>query len=85
MTIVFQKKFEKDFKKFPLKVKEKFNERLIIFEKDQFDPILNNHSLIGKYLGYRSINVTGDLRAIFKKNGDTAIFTDIDSHSNLYG
>lgn len=84
MIIVFQKKFEKDFKKLPLKLKERFNERLTIFVKDQFDPILNNHSLTGKYLGYRSINVTGDLRAIFKKNNYTAFFTNIDSHSNLY-
>lgn len=67
MNIVFQKGFEKDFKKLSLKQKEKFNQRLTIFEKDQFEPILNNHALIGKYLGCRSINVTGDLRAIYKK------------------
>lgn len=85
MIIVFQDKFEKAFPKFPKKVKEKFKERLIIFERDQFDPVLNNHSLKGKYLGYRSINITGDLRAIYKKDGVDIIFVTIDSHSNLYG
>lgn len=84
MIIVFQKKFEKKFKKLPLKIKEKFNERLIIFEKDEFDLVLNNHQLKGKYQGYRSINVTGDLRAIYKRNEDSATFVAIDSHSNLY-
>lgn len=85
MIIVIQKGFEKDLKKTPLKVQEKFFDRLTLFEKDQFNPSLNNHALKGTYLGYRSINVTGDIRAIFKKNDDTIIFVAIDSHSNLYG
>ena len=52
---------------------------------DEFDPILNNHALKGKYLGYRSINITGDLRVLYKKEGNMMIFTVIDTHSNLYG
>ena len=79
------KGFKKDFQKLSQRLKEKFAERILLFEKDQFDPILNNHALKGRYLGYRSINVTGDLRAIFKKSGNEAIFVVIDSHSNLYG
>lgn len=86
MIIVFHKQFEKDFKRLPVKTREKFNERLIIFGKDQFDPALNNHSLAGKYSGYRSINITGDLRAIYvETNGEDVIFVAIGSHSKLYG
>ena len=84
MIIVFQKKFDKSFKKLPLKSKEKFYERLTIFQKDQFDPTLNNHSLQGKYLGYRNINITGDLRAIYIKRTNEVTFIDVGSHSNLY-
>lgn len=85
MIIVFQKKFEKAFKRLPPKVKEKFNERLTIFSQDEFNPILNNHALKGKYLGYRSINIAGDLRAIFTKKDEDTVFITVDTHSNLYG
>ncbi len=84
MVINYTKDFIKDSKRLNIRQKEKLKIRLKLFEQDQFNPILNNHSLTGKYRGYRSINVTGDLRVIFKKNEDTVIFADIDSHSNLY-
>ena len=85
MIIDFHKGFTKDFKKLSTKFKKKFQERLVLFEGDEFDPVLNNHALKGKYLGYRSINITGDLRAIFKRDSESALFAAIDSHSNLYG
>lgn len=85
MKISHDRGFKKDFQKLSQRIKEKFAERIFLFEKDQFDPILNNHALRGKYSGYRSINITGDLRAIYKKSSDEVIFTTIDSHSNLYG
>ena len=53
--------------------------------QDEFDPVLNNHALKGKYQGYRSINVTGTLRVLYKSEGETVIFITIDAHSNLYG
>lgn len=84
MMIVYHKNFTKDFKKLPQSAKKKFKERLVIFGHDEFNPILNNHSLKGRYIGYRSINVIGDIRAIFKRRVNDAIFVAIDSHSNLY-
>lgn len=84
MNISSNKDFNKDYKKLPKKIQEKFKERVLLFEKDQFDPVLNNHALKGEYSGYRSINVTGDIRAIFKITGEEVIFIAIDSHSNLY-
>lgn len=83
MIIVYHIDFKKSYKKLPPKVKEKLEDRLRLFAKDEFDPILNNHSLKGKWLGYRSINITGDLRAIFKRGTGEVIFSAIDSHSNL--
>ena len=85
MIIDFHKDFTKDFKKISPKIKKKFQEKLVLFEKDEFDPVLNNHALKGKWLGYRSINVTGDIRAVFKRDTESALFAAIDSHSNLYG
>ena len=84
MIIIYHKDFTKDFKKLSPKIKEKFKDRLTLFEKDEFNPVLNNHSLKGKYLGYRSINVSGDIRAIFKSDFQSALFVAINKHSNLY-
>lgn len=85
MIILYHKEFVKRYKKLSAKIKEIFEERLKLFIEDEFDPILNNHPLKGKYEEYRSINVTGNIRAVFKRTADEAIFVIIDSHSNLYG
>lgn len=85
MKILFHKNFKKTFKKLRKKEQKKIKEHLVIFMKNQFNPLLNNHSLQGKYKGYRSINITGDLRAIYKfLEKDECIFIVIDNHSNLY-
>ena len=86
MKILFHRNFEKQYKKLRENNKAKFKDRLEIFIKDQFDLLLNNHPLLGKYEGYRSINVGGDLRAIYKEiKKDTFLFVAIDMHSRLYG
>jgi addiction module RelE/StbE family toxin len=86
MTIIFTKGFDKQFVKLPKVYKDKFKERIAIFRSDPFDEGLRNHALKGKYIGYRSIDIAGDLRALYKVEGDTVyIFYFIGSHSQLYG
>ena len=85
MTVILHKNFLKGYKKLTESQKKKFKERRNLFLSDEFNPILNNHSLKGRYEGYRSINITGDLRAVYKKTGDYCIFVIVDNHSNLYG
>lgn len=85
MKIRFHRNFEKQYKKLGANEKEKTKKRLALFIQDEFNPVLNNHPLKGKYKGYRSINITGDFRAIYKHISlDTRIFVAIDKHSNLY-
>ena len=85
MHIILHKFFQKKLKKRTGKEREQLKERLGIFLNDFHNPLLNNHALNGKYSGCRSINVTGDLRAVFKiEPGDIALFIDIDNHPNLY-
>jgi len=55
----------------------------LLFETP-LNPLLNNHPLHGEWLNYRSINITGDIRAIFFVENATAIFITIGSHSELY-
>ncbi len=70
--------FHKDFKK-------RYKKLRAIFLENPFDSLLNNHPLQGKYEGFRSINVGGDLRAIYEMaEKDVAYFIAIDTHSKLY-
>lgn len=85
MRIKLHRNFEKGYKKLPLAEKTKLKQRRDLFLQDEFNPVLNNHGLRGKYLGYRSINVTGDIRAIYKREGGLVTFVAIGSHSKLYG
>ena len=85
MNIYLHKNFKRGYKKLTKEQKEKFKERRNLFVKDEFNPVLNNHALTGRYKGYRSINITGDIRVIFAKSENEVSFVAIDSHSNLYG
>lgn len=53
--------------------------------RDMGDPRLRSHALRGDYKDYRSINVTGDWRAIYRMVGETALFIALGTHSQLYG
>jgi mRNA-degrading endonuclease YafQ of YafQ-DinJ toxin-antitoxin module len=84
MKIIFHRKFAKQFKKLPQKTREQFYERLTIFEIDPFNPVLNNHCVHHPYEGCQSINIGGDVRALFEINNDSALFIRVGSHSELY-
>ena len=85
MIIKTTKSFDKQYLKLAPKQQDRFKDRLGIFRLTPFDPILRNHALKGKYLGYRSIDIAGDLRALYTVKGDTVIiFGFIGTHSQLY-
>lgn len=88
--IDYDKKFLKQLKKAPLEIKKAFSERFKLFLKEPLHPLLNNHSLIGKYSNSRSINITGDWRAIYSESKDEKeqkiiTFHFLGTHSQLYG
>lgn len=84
MIVHFHRNFKKRFQKLKTSERLKLKDRLELFLIDTFNPVLNNHPLKGKYVGYRSINIGGDLRAIYKQAKDVAIFVAVDKHSHLY-
>ena len=85
MYIVFEYNFKKKLRKISPQVKKHFYERLALFELNKFHTLLNNHSVEKRFPGCRSINITGDYRAIFKEiPGDTVIFVLIGTHSEFY-
>jgi addiction module RelE/StbE family toxin len=86
MTIQYTPKFKKQYKKLPNKLQKQFDERLLLFLEDMTNPVLRVHSLTGSFGGYWSMNVSGDLRALYLKKGDELIiFALIGTHSQLYG
>lgn len=85
MHIEFHRSFKKRYKKIPARIRDRFDERLRLFELEPFNALINNHPLTGERAGEWSINVTGDWRALYEfTDSDTVIFLDIDTHSNLY-
>ncbi len=83
--IEFHKDFGKDFKKLNPKIQRKFWERLELWQEQPTNPLLNNHALSGKLKGKFSINITGDIRAIYEERSDTiVVYLMIGSHSQLY-
>ncbi len=85
MRIKFHRNFEKQYQKLPKRFQEKTKQRLCLFMENPFHPLLDNHPLSGKYLDYRSINITGNLRAIFKSLSENeCVFVELGTHSELY-
>lgn len=85
MKIRLHKKFVKKLSKLKKQEALRCKKRLILFMEDPFHDALNNHALQGKYTGMRSINMSGDLRAVYELVGKgTAYFVDLDNHNNLY-
>ncbi|MEK7561175.1 MAG: type II toxin-antitoxin system mRNA interferase toxin, RelE/StbE family [Patescibacteria group bacterium] len=85
MKVLFHDAFKKQYKKLHASEKKKWKERRDLFMKDPYDPILRNHALHGQYRDYRSIDITGDLRALYRPiKNEAAFFILIDTHSNLY-
>ena len=85
MLVRYHRNFKKQFQKLTAKQQSQFAERLSTFINDPFDPQLNNHALRGEYQGCRSINISGDFRAIYVANDQgVALFVVIGTHSQLY-
>ena len=76
--------FDKSYSKLTPHIREAFIERRNLFLIDQTHPLLDDHPLKGKWLGYRSINVTGDVRAIYRIIETVAIFVEIGTHDYLF-
>ncbi len=86
MTIQYMPKFKKQYKKLPKKFQLQFDERVHLFALDPINPKLRVHPLKGKFAGYWSMDVSGDLRALYIKRGEELIiFGLIGTHSQLYG
>lgn len=87
MQVELSKRFVKEFNKIPANIQQAFRARLELFVQNRFHQLLHNHALSGPLTAFRSINITGDWRAIFSEydNGEIIAFERIGTHSKLYG
>jgi len=85
MEIKFEKPFTKRYLKLSKRLRVQCDERIILFQEDRMHPLLDDHPLHGEYAGCRSINVTGDYRAIYVEVRDIVWFTRIGTHHELFG
>ena len=84
MQITLHKRFKKALRNQPKHIQDKFLECLDIFVEDQFSYQLNNHALSGHFKGWRSINITGDVRVHYREQGRIIVLLDIGTHAQLY-
>ena len=86
MRYILSKRFEKDFKKLRTPIKKKVLVVLQKFIDDPMNPAFRNHRLPGKWNNHFSINVTGDVRAVYVYIENNIVhFVAVGSHSELYG
>lgn len=76
-------------KKQDVRIRKSFKIAISLFSKDSDYLGLNNHSLNKEWEGFRSIDVTSDLRAVYQEISETdetfAYFVDLGTHDELYG
>lgn len=77
-------RFRKQWKRISKGIRDEAAARFEVLQVNEFDAVLNNHKLSGKYGEYRSINVTGDIRIAYKRIQDGFYLFAIGTHSELY-
>lgn len=86
MMISYHRHFRKAFQKLPKKIQVQVEEKILLFIRNPFHPDLNNHKLVGEYKGHRSIDITGNYRALYLPiSDDHAYFKIVGTHHQLYG
>ena len=86
MILHSSKGFRKSYEKLAEKLQRHYRARIDLFVSDPFHPLLNNRQLQAEYAGCRSLNITGNYRAIFYyESYDTVRFIAIGTHSELFG
>lgn len=84
----YSKRFQKELQQAPVKIQRAFRKRRELFLLNPHHSQLRHHALTGALSGYRSMNVTGDWRALFSveraEAEEIVIFRALGTHSQLY-
>ena len=87
---MYHKQFKKRIIKQRVKVQDKFLNLIHVFTESKKRKIflkeLNQHELCGSMKGVYSIDITGDIRALYiEECKGVTFFIDIGTHAELYG
>ena len=86
MQIIRHHVFKRQWQKLSRKLQEKAEERITLLVSDEFNEKLNNHKLNPPYESFRSININGDYRLVYKRiERDTYYLRAVGTHHQLYG
>ncbi len=81
MKIRFSARFKRHYKKLPLEVKLKAEQRENLFRANPFNVQLNTHKLHGKLKNQWSFSVDNTHRVLFEFDGSDVIFLDVGDHA----
>jgi mRNA-degrading endonuclease YafQ of YafQ-DinJ toxin-antitoxin module len=86
MEVKRHREFDRQFRKLDRSIREKFEARMQLLFEDETHPLLHKHFLHPPYQGFVSINITGDIRLVYKKlDAGTIFLRAIGTHHQLYG
>ena len=86
MEILFHRDFKKQLDKLPPKIKTKFQERVELLVSNPKDERLRLHGLRGRWDGYSSFDVTGNVRVVFSYQSKRSIvLVAVGTHAQIYG
>lgn len=85
MSISYTSGFIKQSRHLAPEIRQQLKHSIELFSENPLHPSLRNHPLKGKYKSHRSIDVTGDVRALYIQKGDEATFVAVGTHNQLYG
>ena len=86
IKIEYSKTFRKQYAKLSPKLRNQFKTRQRLWLDDPYNTQLHLHMLTAEYAGLYSINITGDIRALYEKVDETYVFFGfIGTHNQLYG
>ncbi|MBP8591074.1 type II toxin-antitoxin system mRNA interferase toxin, RelE/StbE family [Candidatus Shapirobacteria bacterium] len=87
MRVEYHRQFLKNFRKRVLpypKLRVKFEERLKMRLNQPESFLLKDHQLLGKKAGYRAFSLSGEMRVVYKIEGDVFRLYDVGSHNQVY-
>ncbi len=87
MKVGRHRQFRKHFKQrivSNISLVKKFDERLRLFLLDSKQPLLFDHPLFGSKKTFRTFSVTGDIRVVYRIEGDMIRLYDIGTHNQVY-
>ena len=84
MTIYLFGRYRRSYKRLDPQLQRLATERIVLFERNPFDPRLDTHSLHGKLKKQWSFSVDKRYRILFEfldKEKEEVVFLDIGTHS----